>query len=296
MRVFLTGATGFVGSAVTKELIDAGHQVLGLTRSEKGGEALEAAGAEAHHGTLEDLDRLRTGAETTDGTIHCGFVHDFANFARSCETDRRAIETIGSALAGSDRPFLNTSGLAGMSFGRLSTENDEPAPHATPRAPAEGLTLGFASRGVRAGIVRLSPSVHGEGDHGFVPMIINVAREKGVSAYIGAGANRWPGVHRLDAARLYRLALENGAAGARHHGVADEGVPTREIAEVVGRRLNLPVRSITAEEAKSHFGWMAFFFAMDLAASSALTRERLGWQPTRPGLPADIDQEHYFAR
>ena len=293
MRVFLTGATGFVGTAVTQELIHAGHQVLGLTRSEKGAEALKAAGAEPHHGDLENLDCLRQGAESTDGTIHCGFIHDFSNFARSCEVDRRAIETMGAALAGSDRPFLNTSGLAGLSTGRLATEEDMPAPTATPRAPAEELTLDLAARGVRAGVVRLSPSVHDKGDHGFVPILINIAREKGIAAYIGDGSNRWPGVHRLDAARLYRLALEKGAAGTCHHGVADEGVPTRDIAEAIGRGLNLPVRSLSAEEAKAHFGWIAFFFAMDLAASSALTRERLGWQPTQPGLVADIDQ-HYF--
>ena len=295
MRVFLTGATGFVGSAVTNELISAGHQVLGLTRSEKGAGALRAAGAEPHHGDLEDLDSLRRGAETTDGTIHCGFIHDFSNFVKSCEIDRTAIETIGSVLAGSARPFLNTSGLAGLAPGRLSTEEDATAPNSTPRAAAEELTLGLAARGVRAGIVRLSPSVHDAGDHGFVPVIIGIAREKGISAYIGEGANRWPGVHRLDAANLYRLALEKGTAGARYHGVADEGVPTRDLAEVIGRRLNLPVKSISAEEAKGHFGWIAFFFAMDLAASSALTQERLGWHPTRPGLLADLDQEHYFA-
>ena len=295
MRVFLTGATGFVGTAVTKELIDAGHQVLGLTRSDKGAAALKAAGAEPHHGTLEDLDVLRAGAETTDSTIHCGFIHDFSNFAHSCEVDRQAIETIGATLAGSDRPFLITSGLAGFAPGRQATEDDAIAPDATLRAPSEGLALGFAERGVRAGVVRLSPSVHGEGDHGFVPMLINLAREKGIAAYIGEGANLWAGVHRLDAARLYRLALEKGVAGARYHGVADEGVPTRELAEVIGRRLNLPVRSLSVEEAKAHFGWMAFFFAMNLAASGALTRERLGWQPTRPGLLADLDQEHYFA-
>ncbi len=294
MRVFLTGATGFVGSAVTKELLSAGHQVLGLTRSDQGTEALKAAGAEPHPGTLEDLDSLRRGAEATDGTIHCGFIHDFSNFARSCEVDRVAIETIGSALAGSDRPFLITSGLAGFTPGRRATEEDAPAPNSTPRAPSEGLALGFASRGVRAGVVRLSPSVHDVGDHGFVPMIINVAREKGISAYIGDGANRWAGVHRLDAARLYRLALEKGEAGSRYHGVGDEGVPARDIAEVIGRRLNLPVKSLSAEEAKDHFGWMAFFFGTTLAGSSALTRERLGWQPVHPGLIADLDQGHYF--
>ena len=295
MRVFLTGATGFVGTAVTRELISAGHQVLGLTRSDKGAQALKAAGAQPLPGTLEDLDCLRAGAETTDGTIHCGFIHDFSNFAHSCEVDRRATETIGSALAGSERPFLITSGLAGFAPDRLATEGDAPAPGTFPRALSEGLALGFAESGVRAGVVRLSPSVHDAGDHGFMPMIIGVAREKGVSAYIGDGSNRWAGVHRLDAAHLYRLALEKGAAGWRYHGVADEGVPTREIAEVIGRRLNVPVKSLSAEEAKEHFGWMALFFSMTLAASSALTRERLGWQPTHAGLLADLEAEHYFA-
>ena len=296
MRIFLTGATGFVGTAIIKELLSAGHQVLGLTRSDKGVEALTAAGVEPHHGTLEDLDRLRTGAESTDGTIHCGFIHDFSNFAHSCEVDRRAIETVGTALAGSDRPFLITSGLAGFAPGRLATEEDAPEPNAMPRALSEGLALGFASRGVRAGVVRLSPSVHDVGDHGFMPMIIGVAREKGVSAYIGEGSNRWAGVHRPDAARLYRLALEKGEPGWRYHGVGDEGVTTRELAEAIGRGLDVPVKSLTAEEAKSHFGWMAHFFGMTLAASNALTRERLGWHPTGPGLLADLDQGHYFAR
>ncbi len=296
MRVFLTGATGFVGSAIIPELLSAGHLVLGLTRSDKGAEALKAAGAEPHHGDLEDLDSLRRGAEATDGTIHCGFIHDFSNFAKSCEIDRVAIETMGSALAGSGRPFLITSGLAGLAPGRLGIEEDAPVPDSSPRVASEGLALGFAARGVRAGVVRLSPSVHGEGDHhGFVPINIKLAREKGFAAYIGDGANRWAGVHRLDAARLYRLALEKGVAGSRYHGVADEGVSTREIAEAIGRGLNLPVRSLSAEEAKSHFGWMVFFFGMDLAASSALTRERLDWHPTRPGLLADLEQGHYFA-
>lgn len=295
MRIFLTGATGFVGSAVTKELISTGHQVLGLTRSDKGARELTDAGAEAHHGTLEDLDSLRRGAEATDGTIHCGFVHDFANFARSCEVDRQAIEAIGSALAGPDRPFLITSGLAGFTPGRPITEENEPDPNSMPRAASERLTLDLAGRGVRAGVVRLAPSVHDDGDHGFLPMLIKLAREKGVSAYIGDGANRWPGVHRLDAARLYRLALEKGAAGARHHGVGEEGVPTRELAEVIGRRLNVPVRSIPPDEAVGHFDWIGRFFALDMAASNMLTRERLGWQPTHPGLLADLDREEYFA-
>lgn len=295
MRVFLTGATGFVGSAIIPELLSAGHQVLGLTRSDQGAEALRTAGAEPHHGTLEDLDCLRLGAEATDGTIHCGFVHDFSNFAKSCEIDRAAIETLGSALAGSDRPFLITSGVAGLAPGRLGTEEDAPAPDSSPRAASEGLALGFAARGVRAGVIRLSPSTHGEGDHhGFVPINVRLAREKGFAAYIGEGANRWAGVHRPDAARLYRLALENGVAGSRYHAVADEGVSTREIAEVIGRHLNLPVRSLSTVEGKDHFGWIAHFFGMDLAASSTLTRERLGWRPTGPGLLADLELGHYF--
>ena len=296
MRVFLTGATGFVGSAIIPELISAGHQVLGLTRSEEGAEALKAAGAEPHHGDLGDLDSLRRGAEATDGTIHCGFIHDFSNFAKSCEIDRVAIETMGSALVGSDRPFLVTSGVAGLAPGRLGTEEDMPALDSSARAPSEGLALGFAARGVRTGVIRLSPSTHGEGDHhGFLPINIKLAREKGFAAYIGEGANRWAGVHRLDAVRLYRLALEKGVAGSRYHAVADEGVPTREIAEVIGRRLKLPVRSLSADEARSHFGRIAHFFGMDLAASSALTRERLGWHPVQPGLLPDLDGERYFA-
>ena len=218
MRIFLTGATGFVGSAIIPELLSHGHQVLGLTRSDQGAEALRAAGAKPHPGTLEDLDALRHGAESTDGTIHCGFIHDFSNFAHSCAVDRAAIETVGAALAGSDRPFLTTSGLAGFAPGRLATEEDAPVPDSTPRAAAEGLTLGFADKGVRAGVVRLSPSVHDAGDHGFLPIIIGIAREKGLSAYVGEGDNRWAGVHRRDAARLYRLALEKGETGWRYHG------------------------------------------------------------------------------
>ena len=295
MRVFLTGATGFIGSAIIPELINAGHEVLGLTRSDQGAEALKAAGAEAHPGTLEDLDSLRAGAESTDGTIHCGFIHDFANFVKSCETDRRAIETVGAALAGSDRPFLVTSGLAGLASGRPGTENDMADPKVIVRALSEELALSLAPRGVRVGVVRLSPSVHGDGDRAFVPMLINFAREKGVSAYIGEGANRWAGVHRLDAARLYRLALEKGVAGSCFHGAADEGVPTRQIAEVIGRRLDLPIVSLDAAAAGRHFGWMNKFFALDMSASSALTRERLGWEPVQPGLLADIDREAYFA-
>ena len=292
MRVFVTGASGFIGSAVVSELIDAGHQVVGLARSDSSAQAVESAGARAHRGDLENLESLRAGAADADGVIHLAFNHDFTDYTGAAETDRRAIETLGEVLARSDRPFVVTSGLAGFALGRTMTEDDAADPD-SPRA-SEQAALAFTSRGVRVAVLRLPPSVHGEGDHGFVPRLIDIAREKGVSAYPGDGSNRWPAVHRFDAARLFRLALESAPAGARLHAVGDGGVPVREIAGAIGRHLTLPVTGIAPEKAFDHFGWLGGFFSLDVPASSTLTRELLGWQPTQQGLLEDLEQGHYF--
>ncbi|WP_405932500.1 SDR family oxidoreductase [Streptomyces sp. NBC_00827] len=293
MRVFVTGATGFIGSAVVRELIDAGHQVLGLARSDESAASLTAAGAEVHRGALGDLDSLRAGAVAADGVIHTAFVHDFTDFANAARTDQRAIETLGEALTGTGRPFVVASGTA-FAPGRLVTEEDG-VPEATvvPRV-SEQTALPFAERGVRVSAVRLPPTVHGEGDHGFIPRIIDIARTKGVSAYPGDGSNRWPAVHRLDAAHLFRLALEAAPAGARLHGVAEEGIPVRHIADIVGQQLKLPVTAVSREETADHFGWLGAILALDVPASSALTRKQLGWQPVQPGLIADLEEAHYF--
>jgi nucleoside-diphosphate-sugar epimerase len=293
MNVFVTGATGFIGSAVVPELLQAGHQVLGLARSDKAAEALTAAGAQVHRGALDDLDSLRRGAAAADGVIHLGFVHDFTDYAAAAETDRRAIEVMGEALAGTHRPLITTSGvLLVRTAGRPSTEHDASAPDA-PRL-SEAVTLAQVAKGVRAAVVRLAPSVHGPGDGGFVPMLINSARQHGVAVYAGEGRNRWPGLHRLDAARLYRLALEQGAAGARYHGVDEEGIEMRELMAIIGRHLGVPVASKPLEELPAYLSWLAYFAALDAPTSNALTRQQLGWHPTQPGLLADLEAGHYF--
>jgi nucleoside-diphosphate-sugar epimerase len=295
MKVFVTGATGFVGSAVVKELIDAGHTVLGLARSEAAAASLVAAGADVHCGSLEALDSLRRGTLAADAVIHTAFNHDFSKFAENCEAERLALDAIGAALEGSDRPLIVTSGVALLAPGRIANEADVRAPDpGFPRNP-EQAAASLRARGMRASVVRLAPSVHGEGDHGFIPHLIAVAREKGVSAYVGDGLNRWPGVHRLDAAHLYRLVLENNAAAAHYHAVAEEGVPFKDIAGVIGRHLNLPVVSKRPEDADAHFGWFARFAAIDVPASSHRTREQLGWRPTGPDFLTDIDQPGYYA-
>ena len=295
MRIFVTGATGFIGSAIVPELVNAGHQVLGLARSDAAVQSLTAAGAQVHRGDLNDLESLRTGAAMSDGVIHTAFVHDFSKFQEVCEIDRRAIEALGAALAGSDRPLLITSGtgIANSAPGRPATEEHAPdSAHPIPRVASELAAAALAAKGLRVGVMRL-PQVHNTMKQGLVTYAIELARQKGVSAYLGNGGNRWPAVHVLDAARLYRLALENLEKGARYHAVAEEGVPMRDIAEVIGRGLKVPVISLSPEEAPAHFGWLAAFAGRDLPASGAITQKRLAWHPTGPGMIADLEQMRY---
>jgi nucleoside-diphosphate-sugar epimerase len=297
MHVFVTGATGHIGSALVTELLETGHQVTGLARSDQAAAALTAAGAAAHRGDLSDLDGLQDAAAAADGVIHLAFVHDFSNYAGAAQTDLRAVATMGDALAGSDRPFVITSGtlmLARVGRGGVGTEQDT-LPNG-PRIDSENAAIALAERGVRSSVIRLSPLVHSNLDHhGFAHHLINVARDTGVSAYIGDGSNRWPAVHTLDAAQLYRLALEKAPAGTRLHGVADEGVPFRDIAGVIGRQLNLPVVSISNEKAGAHFGFLGASASLDNPTSNALTQKVLDWHPEGPGLIEDLEQGHYFA-
>jgi len=305
MRVFVTGASGWIGSAAVPELVDAGHQVTGLARSDASAAALTAAGAEVVRGTLDDLGTLRGAAAASDGVIHLAFKHDIAfsgGFQDAADADRRAVETFGEVLAGSGRPFIIASGLLGLVPGRVSTERDGLDPGSAAhlsggpgtRLATAHLTLALAARDVRSSVVRLPPTVHGEGDHGFMATLVGIARDQGVSGYVGDGSNRWPAVHRLDAAHLFRLALEQAPAGSVLHAVADEGVPIRAIADVIGRHLNVPVAAIAPGDAAGHFAWLGGFIGTDSPASSTLTRQLLGWQPAQPGLLDDLDKGHYF--
>jgi nucleoside-diphosphate-sugar epimerase len=296
MRVFLTGATGFIGAAIVRELLAAGHEVLGLARSDDAANTLARLGVAAHRGELSDTDSLAAGARACEGVIHTAFIHDFSAYAAAAETDRRAVEALASALEGSGKPFVVTSGTALLAPGRIGTEEDAPAPGSAAglRAASEATALAAAGRGVRVSVVRLPPSVHGLSDHGFVPALIDIARRTGVSAFIDDGANRWPAVHRLDAARLFRLALEKAAPRLRLHGVAEEGVALCAIAQAIGAGLGVPVRSLAKDEARTHFDWLAGFVAIDNPTSSALTRAALGWCPEESGLLTDIKESRYF--
>jgi len=307
VRVFVTGASGWIGSAVVPELIGAGHEVTGLARSDASAAAIAAAGAQVQRGTIDDLDILRNAAAESDGVIHLAFKHDIAfsgGFEAAAGANRRAVQTFGEALTGSGRPLVIAAGTLMLAPGRVATERDGRDPGSSahlsggPRTRAETdlLMFSFASRGVRSSVLRLPPTVHGDGDHGFMATLVAIARDNGVSGYIGDGSNRWPAVHRLDAAHLFRLAVEQAPPGSALHAVADEGVPIRDIAEVIGRHLNVPVVSVAPEQAGEHFRWLAPFIGADAPASSALTRELLGWQPTQPGLIDDLDKGHYFDR
>ncbi|MES2808101.1 MAG: SDR family oxidoreductase [Bacteroidota bacterium] len=295
MRVFVTGASGFVGSAVVKELIEAGHEVLGLARNEASAQKLRDAGAEVHLGDLDDLESLKAGAAAADGVIHTAFIHDFSKYKESCEIDRGVILTLGEALAGTDKPLVITSGTALVKSNPISNELGKPdvSSDIVPRVASEEAAAAIAAKGVNVRVLRLPPSTHGAGDYGFVPMLANIAKEKGEAAYIGDGLNLWPAAHRFDAARLYRLALEKGKAGANYHAVVEQGIPMRDIATQIGKKLGLPISSKTKEEAVEYFGWMVHFAGMHMPSSSQISRDELGWEPTDKGLLDDI-KENYF--
>jgi nucleoside-diphosphate-sugar epimerase len=305
MKIFVTGASGWIGSAVVPELLDAGHDVVGLARSDASAQKLEAAGATVQRGDLDDPETLAKAANDADGVIHLAFQHEIAfgagDFASAGAADRRAVEAMGAALAGSDRPFVLASGVAGISAGRPATEDDGLVPNAVMRAAPPGvrqatalLALSLRGIGVRSSVLRFAPTVHGDGDKGFIATYVGVAREKGVSGYVGDGAHRWPAVHRFDAARLARLAVEAAPAGTVLHAVGDEGVPFREIAEAIGRGLGVPTQSIAPENALEHFGPLGLFAGMDFPATATITRELLGWNATGPTLIEDLDEGHYF--
>jgi nucleoside-diphosphate-sugar epimerase len=291
MRVFVTGATGFIGSRIVSELIGAGHQVLGLARSDEGAQSLAATGAQVHRGDLEDLESLRSGAAASDAVIHTAFRHDWTKFAESCELDKRAIEAIGAVLQGSSRPFVVSSGV-GVAQGRAAIEDDPPLSSRSLPRVSEATAVALTERGVHVSVMRL-PQVHDTVKQGLITPLIAVARAKGVSAYVGDGHNRWPAAHVSDVAPLYRLALEKGLAGDRYHAVAEEGVPLEDIATAIGRGLNVPVISISQEQAQEHFGFLGFFAGRDAQISSAKTRAKLGWNPTGPSLLTDLATMRY---
>jgi nucleoside-diphosphate-sugar epimerase len=296
MRVFVTGAAGWIGSAVVPELLEAGHEVIGLARSEANAAALTQLGATVHRGSLEDPESLRAGAQASDGVVHLAYIHDFSRYEDAAAADLTAIQAMGAVLEGSDRPLLIASGMLGLSSAVVATERDAPEGSSNPRVASARAALDLAERGVRSCVVRFAPTVHGPGDRGFTATLTNIARDKAVAAYIDDGRSRWPAVHRLDAAHLVRLAVDDAPAGSIIHAVAEEGVPTRAIAEAIGRSLDLPVASIQAAQATEHFGFLGRFFGTDCPASNDLTRELLGWKPTHPGLIADIEAGHYAQR
>jgi nucleoside-diphosphate-sugar epimerase len=308
MRVFVTGASGWIGSGLVPDLIAAGHEVVGLARSDDAAAAVVALGAKVHRGSLDDVDGLRAAAESADGVVHLAFRHDLSftgDMAGAAAADRRAIEVFGEALAGSDRPLVIASGVLGIAPGRVATEQDATVGPGSTDAPIEGAhdrmanaryTVSLASRGVRSSVVRLPPTCHGDGDNGFMAMLVAIARDKGVSGYVGDGSARWPASHRLDVVRAFRLTLEKAPAGATLHAVAEEGVPGRSFAEVIGRKLGVPALSVSPEDAVGHFGFLGFILPLDCVTSSARTRESLGWEPTHPGLLDDLGEDHYYRR